>query len=309
MIDTFMMRFGRRPIRISLLISLFLVLIGCSEHSQPTPPDDGELCYVQIDDNPAWSPDGQYIAYYHYGVTAISDDNCEPLAIDYAKVGIWIMNADGSNPHLFVQGANFPAWSADSKWIYFVQYGTWKVKLNGDSLAQISIRASNWYDVSPSNYLLAFQSNLGQSAGIWIANLNFPDSLIHWNSAGGPQWHPSSDSIFWSHGTDGYWIEALDHSFKRKLHDKPPGTLVEAINYCAATQMIVTAAEGYIYTFNINGNDFRGLPAENASRPVWSPDGQYIAYTGVSGGKLIAIWVMKSDGSERKQLTTFTALP
>ncbi|SYZ73449.1 hypothetical protein TRIP_C21567 [Candidatus Zixiibacteriota bacterium] len=293
-------------IRITIIISLLLIFVGCNKHSRPTPPDDGELCYVQIDDNPAWSPDGQYIAYYHYGVTAISDDSCEPLAMDYTKAGIWIMNADGSDPHLLVQGANFPAWSADSKWLVFMRGYIWKMKINGDSATQLTFRRAFWQpNISPNQDRVAVYNTLDDSAGIWITDFEGKDNLSYWGGGAGPQWHPSGESLFYSIARSGYWIESFDRSGKRKIMDPMGNMVVEKIDFNLSSGMIVTAADGNISTFDINGGNLRRILTGGASGPVWSPDGQYIAYTGLSGGKFISIWAMKSDGSERKQLTTF----
>jgi TolB protein len=43
------------------------------------------------------------------------------------------------------------------------------------------------------------------------------------------------------------------------------------------------------------------------SEPVWSPDGQWIAFTRTaikpSDSEQMDIWIMKSDGTEQRQLT------
>jgi TolB protein len=287
-----------------VLLIPFLVFCGCGDRSKPTLPDDGEPCFVQIDDSPVWSPDGQYIAYFHYGVTAIEADSCGPHNIDNAQAGIWIMNSDGTNPHLFVQGAKYPAWSSDSKWLVFLRGYIWKMKIDGDCATQLTFRRAFWQpDVAPYNDRVAVYNTLDDSAGIWITDFTGKDSLSYWGGGGGPRWHPSGDSLFYSSARSGYLIESLDRSGKRKIMGPLGYPVVEKIDFNSSTGMIVTAANGNISTFDINGLNLKRILTGGASGPVWSPNGQYIAYSGLSGGKLITLWVMKSDGSERRQLT------
>jgi len=55
---------------------------------------------------PVWSPDGKYIAYVKRGLVGWNVD-------------LWLMNADGSNPHKVAGGGGWACWSPDSKWLYF----------------------------------------------------------------------------------------------------------------------------------------------------------------------------------------------
>jgi Tol biopolymer transport system component len=62
----------------------------------------------EVDFNPTWSPNGKQIAYTQQG----SDGSSE----------IWIMNADGTHPHVAIRGsdsASNPHWSPDGKLILF----------------------------------------------------------------------------------------------------------------------------------------------------------------------------------------------
>ena len=61
---------------------------------------------------PAWSPDGNYIAYWQ----GVEMDDRRPTG--EVPRDVWIMNADGSNQRLLVSGDD-PKWSPDSRTIIF----------------------------------------------------------------------------------------------------------------------------------------------------------------------------------------------
>lgn len=61
---------------------------------------------------PAWSPDGNYIAYWQ----GVEMDDRRPTG--EVPRDVWIMNADGSNQRLLVSGDD-PKWSPDSQTVIF----------------------------------------------------------------------------------------------------------------------------------------------------------------------------------------------
>ena len=70
------------------------------------PPDE------EILDNPAYSPDGQSLAYMKWGGPVEGQE-------------IWVAGADGSGPHRLTSGHadDFPVWSPDSRWVAFYRDG------------------------------------------------------------------------------------------------------------------------------------------------------------------------------------------
>ncbi len=172
---------GNKLKKIILVLFLFtLFWCGCDDtpNKPPTPP---ECQGVIIDDNPVWSPDGKTIAYHHHGITAISDDSCNGLAIDWNLEGIWLMDSAGTNPRLLIRGGDEPVWSSDSKWIVFEAGAIWKIKIDGDSLTRLTFRRAFWSpDVSPDNNKVAVYNTLIDSAGIWIADFDGLGGLAYW---------------------------------------------------------------------------------------------------------------------------------
>jgi Tol biopolymer transport system component len=65
------------------------------------------------------------------------------------------------------------------------------------------------------------------------------------------------------------------------------------------TQLVVTT--GQIYTVNVDGSNLRRLTsAGRNSFPAWSPDGEWIGFDSNYTLPTDAIWVMRSDGSQRQ---------
>jgi Tol biopolymer transport system component len=63
-----------------------------------------------------------------------------------------------------------------------------------------------------------------------------------------------------------------------------------------------------IYTMNLDGSGLRRLSPRVTGfdfRPNWSPDGESLVFLNgpMSGVQYEAIWVMRTDGSERRQIT------
>ncbi len=67
----------------------------------------------------AWSPDGKYFAY-------AKDSGQTVLTLDgrggWPLYDLWIVNSDGTNPHLLVKNASTPAWGADSQTLYYYSF-------------------------------------------------------------------------------------------------------------------------------------------------------------------------------------------
>jgi len=95
------------------------------------------------DRHPHWSPDGTEIAFLRSG-------------------DLWIMNADGTNPHLIVVGASRIAWSPDGSRIAFSGVGLETVSPDGSGrlqLVDMNIDSSSGYPYwSPDGSTIAFMS-------------------------------------------------------------------------------------------------------------------------------------------------------
>ena len=73
--------------------------------------------YFNIDGLPVSLPDGKKILYYHAGIKTIYTSG--PVDVNEDSAGLWLINIDGTNPHLILRGGLGGEYdlSADGKWL------------------------------------------------------------------------------------------------------------------------------------------------------------------------------------------------
>jgi Tol biopolymer transport system component len=61
----------------------------------------------------------------------------------------------------------------------------------------------------------------------------------------------------------------------------------------------------HIYVMNADGSRRTQLTTNTGphTNPVWSPDGQWIAYLSKANGSDWQVWVMRADGTEAHQIS------
>lgn len=92
--------------------------------------------------SPAWSPDGQTIAFSR---------SCSAGIIGGEE--IWTMHADGSDPVRLTAhcgGADSPAWSPDGATITYANIGIWRVNADGSGAVELTMPPAHVFDRAPS---------------------------------------------------------------------------------------------------------------------------------------------------------------
>jgi len=108
--------------------------------------------------NGIWSPDGKRIAFAHI--------DSSPANGTDANAGLWVVNADGSNPRRVVRcaaGSN-PAWSPDGRRIAFRRFNSdlYVANADGSGLRRLTRHAENVprsFAWSPDGRTIAFLHN------------------------------------------------------------------------------------------------------------------------------------------------------
>jgi Tol biopolymer transport system component len=228
---------------------------------------------------PAWSPDGRWIAYTERGA---------PASPDAATINLYVIGGDGTGPFQITSGGNVYGhdWSPDGTRLVY-GYGAddddadlWIVDALGGVPERLTDLGDDFGAIepawSPDGALIAFERGERIDGIFWQSELYVVDSggglpelaatvpshagaVNHMHS-----WSPDSTRILYaSHYEDG-------------------GGVVWIVDFASGTEMSVSGA------------------ISEALTPVWSPTGDRVAFFGFSGGT--GIWRVNADGSGLTEL-------
>jgi TolB protein len=253
--------FDRSKNQLSLSVDTTWLTYGVSS----TPCLDCPWNFRLTDFEPAWSPDGNTIAYVH-GDTI------------NGQTGIWLIDANGRNKRILYSNASAysPAWSPANKWIAFsCNAQIYKIRIDGTGLTQLTSEGRNFFPAwSPDGNWIAYDSNVNDSKGadvIWIMK-----------SDGTKREDISQHGI-------GEW---------RMPDWSPDGRLI-------VYQRYVGTGAPEVFTMDTSGSNAIQLTRDNRfdSYPKYSPNRAKIAFTSEPYASFPQIWTMDSDGTNLKQLT------
>jgi len=279
--------------------------------------------------NPAWSPDGQQIAYTT-SPTELRPQNTEGLS------ELWAVDVDGGEPRMLSdRNTSLPSWSPNGLRIAFgvrqagedQRLDVWTLPVGGGAAVPVTEdEFIDWNPVwSPDGRYLYFVSNRGGSTNIWRVAIDEASGRTRGDPE--PLTTPTPFAGHLSISADGRRLAygaSLETQNLQKLALDPER--IEVVGQPAAVttgsrlwsnpdpapdgDSIVASSqvnpEGDLYIFRTDGSgasrQLTGDPAIDRV-PRWSPDGAWIATFSDRDGS-VQIWVIRPDGSDLKKLST-----
>ena len=290
---------------------LFLVSYGCEEKRNRDAwirYDDSDLySYFGVDNVPAWSPDGQWISFYH-------KDN-EP-----GKRGIYLISFDGKEirkwhdtPNDLMSG-EITTWSPDGQWIAFTERSQiWKKKIDGDSLMQLTFEGFNRHPSwSPDGKRIVYSKDTMSCYGIYTMNVDGQEKEVFRYEPQEymemPSWIDDSTIVYVRKSslflyTEIYSTERNGKNEKRLTFNNVVDTYPKSSNKRIAFSSRASDKIALtIWTMSVRGLNYKQLTHNPAFACDWSPDGKYIVYTDTRVDNR-RIWIMDSSGNNKRQLT------
>ena len=249
------------------------------------------------DYQPAWSPDGQHIAFVYR-----RDGNRE----------IYVMGSDGTNRRRLTTHSEsdvVPAWSPDGQHIAFAS--------NRDGNSEIYVMGSDGTNLrrltnheggagrpawSPDGQHIAFHSNRDGNGDIYVMDADGTNLRRLTNHAARdrhPAWSPDGQHIAFNSERDGNWeiyVMGSDGTNLRRLTNHAADDTYPSWSPDGRHIAFESRRDGddEIYVMGSDGTNLRRL-TNHAARdryPAWSPNGQHIAFYSYRDGNW-EIYVME----------------
>ncbi|MCX7994704.1 MAG: hypothetical protein N3A65_02875 [candidate division WOR-3 bacterium] len=267
---------------------------------------------IRYDTLPAWSPDGQYIAFCRM-VKKVALDTLNPYENNnsiFSDAGIKLLELNTGKEKVLVHTFSELDWTKDSRWV--VYEGIYKVDVKTERIRRILIDTLSSYPVISSDgsrilyCSILSDSNRLPTSGIYLTDTNgsYRKFLVEGVF---PDWHPAGDRFLFYRKPNLYIADTNGNIIKTILEDKsiqgprfsPDGS---KIIYC--DEYIVGESDRYsfIYLIDTLGQEQKILT--QGIEPRWSPDGKEIVYSGydeINDG--MVLWIMEIDGKNKRKIT------
>ena len=278
-----------------LAVLVLLSMFNCDATMEPIPL----IQAIPEDTFPAWSPDGNWIAYHHF--------NPDPFDSTYVS-GLYLIDINGENRRLVIAGdARCPDWSPDGRRLVFSTGDIFTISIYGDNLVQLTHGGSHFFPSwSPDEEKIAFsRSAPSDSSGIWIMESDGSNKEYlglgyepNWSVEGkkfvyvGPPGHTTAESQIWMTNIDGSGTKQL--TFNNVLDSSPV--------FSHNSLLIAWNSGGEIWVMNSDGNNQYKIT--NGVEPSWSPYSKQIVFSRLTQNQeKRVLWIINISGTGERQLT------
>jgi len=267
--------------------------------------------------DPAWSPDGQKLAWVR-------------LANGLSQ--IWVMNADGTGKIKLSRSDasdQHPVWSPDGTRILFERRsafllkGSWEIyAMNPTGHGAINLSNHPGLDEqarwSPSGTQVVFTSTRTGNREVYRVNADgsgLKNLTNNDNYDGEPDWSPDGHRIAFTRRGSGYPTSLLvmnaDGSRQTKLASGLEEPFGPRWSPTGDRLLVQRSFDGQITVLNADGSDPHVVATSSSSgqgEPVWSPDGSRIAYwawdaSGNGFDEVQGLRTVAADGSGKMLVT------
>jgi TolB protein len=292
-------------VRALLPALLVLALLNGCDSREPRNTHDPNPGPFRVDQTPAWSPNGNQIAYHHdAGRTEDTTD----------ASGLYVLDLETDSTRLLVEGsARSPDWRPDGERIAFTTGNIFTIRPDGSDLKQVTDHGSAYFPSwAPDGKRLAYDATTLPKSGIWLVdpdgdsrkNLGlgrYPD----WSAQGerlvyeGPPGTSESGPQLWAADTSATdSVQITDNDFVNNRYPawSPSGEWV-------AWSTINDDGNYELWIMRADGTDKQKL-ADRGRDPAWGPNSERIVFARPGReSDLTALWTIRRDGSKLKQLT------